>query len=146
MREITAAFQRLRDSTLISPFLAAIASAAISGRAANSSQHSQRCHPVPCLSCEGVVCAPVDVCVSGSGWDWGGGVGGSGGPQLSSPALHVLSPLSTSETRLGGWHRAQGCGLSQHSGIVALCREAKVALSAVKWCKGGVSWQGRGLD
>lgn len=38
-REITATFQRLGDSTLISPFLPAVALHVISGQGANSSQH-----------------------------------------------------------------------------------------------------------
>jgi len=85
-----------------------------------------------------VVCARVFVRVPG-GWE-----------EVKAPnyptLLCVFSHLSPFVTRLDGWRRAQGCGLSEHSDILALCREPEVALGIVKQCKGDVYWQCRCLD
>lgn len=57
----------------------------------------------------------------------------------SPPSIHVCD-------RPGGTGQGQRCGLSQRSDILALCREAELALGIAKRCKGDVFWQCQALD
>lgn len=134
VREIRAAFPRLGDSTLLSAFLpVAVLHTWFEGKVLthpSSAIGVTRCS----VSSAEQGCVRLRVCVSGG--------------QEGAQALHYPALLCCFSPRCPplGWCKALGCVLSECRDMVALCREAGVALGRVKQCKGDVSWQRQGLD